>query len=101
MRTGPPVPSGQNHEDRQADGRAPTEHGHDVNSPIIICAGMHICLSQSKTIIGQVRSRSRRDRIAKIIAPVRFLSHRGKIQVADCNLRLDSYLFHTIVLLQK
>ena len=101
MRTSPPVPSGQNHEDRQAGGRAPTEHGHDVNSPIIICAGMHICLSQSKTIIGQVRSWSRRDRIAKVIAPIRFLSHRGKIQVADCNLRLDSYLFHTIVLLQK
>ena len=81
-------------------GRPPTGHDHDVNSPIIICAGMHICLSQSKTIIRQVRSRSRRDRIAKVIAPVRFLSHRDKIQVPDSNLRLDAYLFHIVFTLQ-
>ena len=101
---------------RSPDRRDPPGHGHDVNSPIIICAGMNICLSQSKTIIRQVRSRSRRDRIAKIIAPVRsrsrrdriakviapvrFLSHRDKIQVPDSNLRLDAYLFHIVFTLQ-
>lgn len=92
-----PVPSGQNHKDHDTDRWTPPGHGHKNNLPIMILrrdAYLFVTI-QNDHLSGAVPVPSGQN--CKDHHPGPVLSRRDRMEVADSNLRLDAYLFRTII----